>query len=245
MYMNRIVPAILPKNRAHLAERLAKLAQVPEITDVQIDVVDGRFASPATWPYIVEDGRAECNAMISACEHIPEAGRFRFDLDLMVLSPEEVVGEWIALGASRLTVHVESTLDVGKLIRVLHDEYGYDKNLPDLLSLGLALNVETDPAVIEPYLDYIHYVQFMGIKTIGKQGEPFDRRVLENIRAFRKRHPFMPVQVDGGVTLQTAPALLDVGVSRLVIGHSLGEAAHIQEAYNAFHVLTKQHHAYE
>ena len=150
--MNRIVPAILPKNRAHLAERLSKLALVKDITDVHIDIVDGRFASPPTWPYVVEDGRAECNAMISACEHLPEAGRFRFDLDLMVLSPEDVIGEWIALGASRLTVHVESTLDIARLIQTLHAEYGYQKNMPDLLSLGLAINVDTDIAAIEPYL---------------------------------------------------------------------------------------------
>lgn len=243
--MNRIVPAILPKNRAHLAERLSKLAQVRDITDVQIDIVDGRFATPSTWPYVAEEGRAECNAMISACEHIPEAGRFKLDLDLMVLSPEEVVGEWIALGASRLTVHVESTLNIGRLIQVLRDEYGYQKNMPDLLSLGLAINVDTDPAVLEPYLPHIHYVQFMGIKTIGKQGEPFDRRVLEHVISFRKRHPHISVQVDGGVTLETAPALLDAGVSRLVIGHSLGEAAHIQEAYTAFALLAKQHGAHE
>ncbi len=239
--MSTIVPAVLPKNRTELAAALARFASVPEIRHVQIDIVDGRFAAPPTWPYAVTEGRNECSAMISACEHIPEAGRFRFDIDLMTLAPEEVVGEWIALGASRLTVHVESTLNIAALIHTLKEEYGYSKGMPDLLMLGLALNIDTDTMVLEPFINDINYVQFMGIKTIGKQGEPFDPRVLEKITAFRKRHPDISVQVDGGVTLETAPALLDAGVSRLVLGHALRDAEDIAAAYRAFSELTTKH----
>ena len=49
--MTLIVPAVIPVSQEDLEEKLGKLAAIPEITEVQIDVVDGRYASPASWPY--------------------------------------------------------------------------------------------------------------------------------------------------------------------------------------------------
>src|SRR6185437_15471884 len=227
--MSIVVPAILPSSRKDLEEKLARLQPITSITDVQIDVVDGRFAAPATWPY-TSDGFSEM---------LPLWERFRYDIDLMVADPEAVTGAWIGAGAARLTVHAESTTYVSKLITELTHKFGHEPGLlPNLLSLGLAIGIDTDNALVEQYAEVIDYVQFMGIAKIGVQGQPFDPRVLYKIKSFHKRYPELLIQVDGGVSLQTAPQLLDAGVGRLIVGSALEKAEDVEAEIAKFDALT-------
>jgi ribulose-phosphate 3-epimerase len=143
----------------------------------------------------------------------------------MVEEPENVIRHWIDAGATRVIIHAETTRMLPKLMNELASTYGHDKDFtPELLSFGLAINVSTELALIEPFLHQCDFVQFMGIAKIGKQGEPFDKAVLPKIAAFRKKYPAMPLQVDGGVSLETAPGLLQAGVTRLVVGSDLWKA---------------------
>ena len=71
----------------------------------------------------------------------------------------------------------------------------------------------------------IDYVQFMGIARIGRQGQMFDRRVLEKVRTFHSQYPKIPIQVDGGVTLESGRALVALGVTNLISGSALLRAA--------------------
>ena len=54
--MSAIVPAILPKSLEDLEQKLTVLSGVA--TSVQIDVVDGKFVSPASWPYASDTGKS-------------------------------------------------------------------------------------------------------------------------------------------------------------------------------------------
>ena len=85
----------------------------------------------------------------------------------------------------------------------------------------------------------------MGIRNVGRQGEPFDTGVLRAIELFRKRHPNTPVQVDGGVSLVTAPKLLELGVSRLVIGSALWRAPDFNKALAELKEMTEEKGIYE
>ncbi|MDR3546797.1 MAG: hypothetical protein P4M11_00740 [Candidatus Pacebacteria bacterium] len=237
--MSIIVPAILPVSHEDLEEKLSALIGL--VDSVQIDIVDGRFVVPPSWPY--KD--AEKGSPFSSDEMLPYYGRLRFEMDLMVADPEQVAGEWVSAGAERIIIHAESTNYLNRTLRQLEVEYGHSKDFaPDLLSVGIALNVQTDLALIEPYLDHVDYVQFMGIATIGKQGEPFDRGVLRKISAFKRKHPKMPIQVDGGVSLVTAPALLSVGVDRLIVGSALWHAPDLREALQQFNDLVQEYGLY-
>lgn len=240
--MGIIVPAILPESRLDLEEKLAQLRGICD--DVQIDIVDGKFASPASWPY--REDPAEPQKMLAAGELFFGNGDHKIEIDLMSQDPETAAGSFVALGATRLTIHAESTRYIPRFIESTRALYGHDKDfVSDLLSLGLALGVESDLALIEPHLSQIEYVQFMGIRTIGHQGEAFDTRVLQKIATFRKRYPDMPVQIDGGVTLQTAPALLEAGVSRLIVGSALWKSEDVRQTYHAFTALSEKHGIYE
>ncbi len=228
--MNLIVPAVLPSSRTDLEEKLALFTAVPSVSRVQVDVVDGKFASPASWPY---SAPGELHDMISRGEMLPHLDRIAYEIDLMCLDAECAARDWLAVGASRLTFHAESALDIARLLKSTRAQYGND-----CVSFGLALNIESDLSLIEPYLSQISYVQFMGIATIGKQGQLFDPRVYKKIRVFHARHPWLPMQVDGGVSLETAKKLLTLGVSDLVVGSAILRARDPGATYVEFDALT-------
>lgn len=239
--MGIIVPAILPRTFADLESKLDQLEGLADA--VQIDVVDGIFAQPASWPY--ENGTKEFAELIARGDMLPHVGRLQFEIDLMVTDPEAVTGLWLAAGASRLTLHVESSTYMPRLITDLQTTYGHSKDFaPDLLSLGLAINIETELGIIEPFLSLIDYIQFMGIGKIGHQGEAFDRRVLQKIAIFKRRNPNMIIQVDGGVSLETAPALLTAGVDRLIIGSELWKADNLEKRFRELDVLSSEYGLY-
>lgn len=228
--MSIVVPAVLPTSREDLKEKLALFAAIPSVSRIQIDVVDGKFATPASWPYTAP---AEFQSMIKNGEMLPRLERIEYEIDLMCFDAEKAAGAWLALGATRLTFHAESTTDLPLFIASARKRYGDD----GLVSFGLALNIASDLALIEPCLNDIEYVQFMGIARIGRQGQPFDRRVFEKVRVFRNRHPDIPVQVDGGISLPFARQLVSLGVTNLVIGSGILKAKNPVTELAAFEAL--------
>lgn len=220
--MSVIVPAVLPDSKEDLDKKLTLLAAIPAVSRIQIDIVDGRFASPASWPFSApsspestKDRLTELEAMLQKGEMLPHLDRIEYEIDLMCLDALRVADVWLALGASRLIFHSESIADVPQFITVARKRYG------GIVSFGLALNVESDLALIESVIDEIEYGQFMGIAQIGRQGQAFDERVFEKVRAFRARHGNVPVQVDGGVSLVNAKKLFALGATDVVVGSAI------------------------
>ena len=239
--MGLLVPAVLPASRVELEADLALFAKMPLVTRVQIDTVDGRFASPASWPYT---DIAEFRAMLEGGQMLPSLERFEYEIDLMCLDAERAGDAWLSLGATRLTFHAESTTDLPRLLARMHARHTAGVGfLPRLVSFGIALNQGSDLAFIESALPQADYVQFMGIKRIGLQGQPFDTRTLDRIRAFRTRYPDTQVQVDGGVKLGIAHELAQLGVTNVIVGSDLlrakdplAEAAAYADLENPFGV---------
>ncbi len=230
--MSTIIPAILPTSREDLEDKLWKLQGVS--TSVQIDLVDGSFGAPKTWL----GGDLQSDAAVE--KPLPFLGTMAYEVDIMARDPEPLMRHFVREGVTRVTVHAALILKLPEFIANFQREYGHDKDFaPGLLSLGLAIGIDTDMSLIEPYIEQCDYVQFMGIAHIGKQGEPFDTRVLPKIAAFRKKYPEMPIQVDGGVSLTTAPSLLTAGVSRIVVGSAFWNAGTVGEQMEKFEELTQ------
>ncbi len=250
--MNVIIPALLPVSKEDLASKLARVKTFAK--DIQLDMVDGRFITPASWPYSENqnqklNGRqsmlSSMKDILTEADMLPYVDQLSYEIDLMVTNPEDITGEWIECGASRLTIHVESSKYLAKALEELKTKYGHAKDfVPGMLSVGLAINITTDLAILEPFIHDIDYVQFMGIAVIGKQGQPFDDKVLRKIAQFRQKHPDMLVQVDGGVSLKTAPALLSAGVDRLIVGSALWNTEDPAAEYHKFEELVHEYGVY-
>lgn len=196
-----------------LEEKLALLASIPAVSRIQIDVVDGLFASPASWPYSAD--ATELRRKIERHEMLPHLDRIEYEVDLMCFDALRAAGEWLALGVSRITFHAGSTDDLPRFLALARKRYG------GIVSFGLALSSKGDLALVERVIDSIEYVQFMGIARLGRQGQPFDERVLERARIFRERHPDIPAQIDGGVSHANARKLFALGAANLVVGSAI------------------------
>ena len=206
--MIEIIPAIMPKTYDDLAEKMGLFAGVVSL--IQVDVTDGKFTSNRTWPYNARDEHF-AQIMVEG-EGMPEWELLDFEADLMVENPEDAAGKWVAAGARRIVVHIEGVSDFEAIRNAVPQ---------DVVELGLALNPATPLSSVEPFLDQVDFVQCMGIANIGFQGEVFDERVLEHIRALRALRPELPISVDGGVNFETARTLVDAGAMRLVSGSAI------------------------
>lgn len=212
-----IIPAVMPKSYEDLANHAGMFAGVVPL--IQLDIMDGKFVPDRTWPYGKHDPHFD--AMLEEEEGMPEWDTLDVEVDLMIENPEEWVGKWITLGARRIVVHVESMKDFEKIRSLVPEGFA---------ELGLALNTTTPVSVLEPYLDRIDFVQCMGIEKIGFQGQPFDERVLEQVRALRALRPEMPISIDGSVNFETARMLVDVGATRLVSGSAILKSTDVSSA---------------
>lgn len=233
--MTLVVPAVLPSSRKDLEDRLMLFSRIPSVSRVQIDVVDGRFASPASWPYTALE---EFSDMVKRGEMLPHLDRTAYEIDLMCIDAERIAGAWLAFGATRLIFHAESTTNISRLLASARRRYGAGNGFAsELVSFGVALNIASDLSLIESCVGEIEFVQFMGIARIGRQGQPFDKRVFEKLKVFHARHPKLVLQVDGGVSLENARRLLSLGVSNLVIGSALLNAQNPAETFAKFEEL--------
>lgn len=214
-----ILPAIIPQSLAHLE---AQLALVPFAPSIQIDVIDGVFAPQISWPY-------GTGAVAGAPSEIrPYAARHTLEIDLMVRAPEVHLDEWLAAGAARLVVHLESTERMSDIL-AHRREYGYE--------LGIACDDDTPVTHLFPYVEEGVFVQCMGIDTVGAQGMPFDPQVLANIRILREAHPALTISVDGSVNEDTILLLVDAGATRLVAGSAIFNTENPQVAYERLQTL--------
>lgn len=215
-----IIPAILPRDFAELEDK-ASLVQ-GSVKTVQIDVCDGQFVPNATWPYKKHDDTFE--KLLSEDLGLPFWENLNYEIDLMVNRAEEVAEEWVRAGASRIIIHAEMKGDLVKAIGQIKDQ----------VEIGLALNIETDIALIEKYKDDIQFIQCMGIDNIGFQGQSFDDKVIEKIKLIRSKYPELTISVDGGVSLDSAPRLIEAGATRLVAGSAIFNAENSFDAIEAF-----------
>ena len=208
--MVEIIPAIMPKDYEDLDEKMSLFVGV--VPFVQLDIMDGKFVPARTWPYPRD---AHFDAIVAEEEGMPRWEEIDFETDLMIENPELAVPKWVSAGARRIIVHVESMVDFEKI----------RASVPvGLIELGLAINTTTPLSAIEPYIERIDFVQCMGIARIGFQGEAFDERVLENVRALRAKHPELHISIDGSVNFDTALSLVEAGATRLVSGSAILDA---------------------
>ena len=223
-----IIPAILPRDFAEIEQEIGLIHGF--VKTIQIDVCDGQFTPTASWPYRKHDDSFD--KLIHEQEGFPGWQDEDFEIDLMANRPEELVDDWVMAGAARIIIHVEATGDIGKAI----------DSLQGRVEVGVALNEDTPITILEEPRFGVHegkvgFVQLMGIDRIGYQHQPFDDRVLGRIKEVRLKYPAMPISVDGGVLLETAPGLIAAGASRLVVGSAIFGAENAIDAIHSFKQL--------
>lgn len=217
--MIEIIPAILPKNIGDIRGKLSLIREL--VTMVQIDLCDGNFVSAQTWPYNGTDTQVY-EKIMSEEEGLPFWDEFDFEFDLMVKDAASQFDTFIRLGARRLVFHFEAEDQTDDAFKQFLE--GIDLYAREMVSIGVAINTTTDPELLFSLIPHIDFVQCMGIEKIGRQGEPFDQRVLEQLRTLREKYPELPLAVDGAVSIENAHDLVAAGATRLVVGSAIWQS---------------------
>jgi len=211
--MAQIIPALITSDEdstndfKELKLKFKKLR--PFLADfgnwVQIDITDGKFV-PATTNLELEDLR-----------YFTERANVEFHL--MINRPEKVIGEWARLGPKRIIVHIEAIEDMDELLNVCREKD---------VELGLALNPETPNVMIEPWINAVDLILFLGVHP-GKGGQEFIPEVLKKIKSLRQNFPNVKIEMDGGVRAANIEELKKAGVDIFVIGSGILKASDIGE----------------
>lgn len=212
--MTEIIPAVLAESYEELYRDISKVVSLSHL--IQIDVCDGKFVESRTWPMNAKD-ESSVTRIIEEEEGMPYWDTLDFEFDLMIKNGHKQFDFFSRLGAKRIVFHLEAEdeKEFKEFLEAL-DPY-YRENI----EIGLALNTTTPIEKIAPYINYVNFVQCMGIEHIGFQGEPFDIRVIDQIKLLKEKYPELTISVDGCVNEETAPLLVSAGADRLVVGSAL------------------------
>lgn len=196
-------PSILSADFAHLADEVSR-ARDGGAELVHFDAMDNHFVPNLTF------GPAVAAALARAVE-LP------IDAHLMVDNPDNLIEPFIIeAGVVSISIQPEAVTHLHRTLTMIRDGG---------CEAGIALNPTTSPETIEWALSHADYVLVMSVNP-GFGGQSFIPQMIEKVRRIKEMTD-APVEVDGGITEQTAPLMVEAGAQVLVAGSAVykGEPA--------------------
>ena len=203
--MPLIAPSLLSANFLNL-EADCKMLNESDADWFHLDVMDGNFVPNISFgPMIVEFFR---KATTKTC-----------DVHLMIESPGHYAESFKKAGADILTVHYEACPHLHRNIQQI-------KSLG--MQAGVAVNPHTPVECLKDVLADIDLVCLMSVNP-GFGGQSFIPHTLHKLKQLREmideRLLKVKIEIDGGVTLENARALVEAGADVLVAGNTVFRSA--------------------
>ena len=196
-----IAPSVLAADFMNL-ERDFKMINSSNADWFHIDIMDGKFVPNISFGM-------DITRFMSTVADKP------LDVHLMIEDPDRYLEAFKNSGAHVITVHYEACNHLHRTIQKIK-ELG--------CKAGVALNPHTPIELLEPIIEDLDLVCLMSVNP-GFGGQKFIYHTLEKIKALKSmittRNTSTLIEIDGGVGLQNAEAILSAGADILVAGSSV------------------------
>jgi ribulose-phosphate 3-epimerase len=196
----QLAPSIICADWRRLEEHFAELEKL-HIDWIHYDVMDGHFVPNITFG-------PEVQAKLHAMTRIP------IDTHLMIESPDRYIEAFVKAGSRLVSVHAEALSHLDRTLRLI-------------ASLGatpaVAINPATPLTAIEYVLDLCGMVLIMTVNPgfAGQKLVPYTIGKIDQLRAMiAARGLDIDIQVDGNVSFEHIPAMVQAGANVLVAGTS-------------------------
>jgi ribulose-phosphate 3-epimerase len=206
-----VQPSILAADYSRLGGELTTVMDAGARV-IHVDVMDGHFVPPITiGPVVVESIR----------DQVHEAGGL-LDCHLMVSQPEDQIEQFVTAGADSITIQVEATPNVHYTLRKIRDTG---------CLAGVAINPGTPPEAVAELAGLLDLVLCMTVNP-GWGGQAYIASSTAKVARLRELlGPDVPIEVDGGIEVETARASRGAGATLFVAGSSIFGAPDPAGAY--------------